>query len=414
MGVAARSDSQGVSSTPSFFRPFVSSSTTPSVPSAPLVPPLSSSSSAGVPPFTSSFFHSAPSFDPASSFGFASAEDLPEDSPPDAVPRVLDPGLAAVPEAARSEFRRMLAFIVDLFPQAAVSPSVPPPLRALFEGFFFSSTPSSSPIYLNWFERIRSVLSEADSRLASFVASGRGDFLLPSRSPVYAVHGDFALGGAALVNPSLLSLLDRRLKPSHHLGLSIHEAAAFQGSLRSQSEALSHSMWVLSALLAFVRLQHFAPEDAALFNNLVTSVSKSLAHQANLTATHTAFLGLNQRQFFLSHLPSYFSEVSKQAMLLSPVVLASSLFAEDDVTHLLAETQTSSSLRSQQALVEVVSRGSGARFRRSIPARSPSWPSPSRRRHGESGSPSRPQKRARFDSPAPSSALRGNKSGFCK
>ena len=53
LGVAALSDSQGVSSTPSFFRPFVSSLTTPSVHSAPSAPPLSSSS-AGVPPSTSS------------------------------------------------------------------------------------------------------------------------------------------------------------------------------------------------------------------------------------------------------------------------------------------------------------------------------------------------------------------------
>ena len=227
------------------------------------------SSSAGVPPSVSSFFPSAPAFDPAPAFGFASADDLPEDSP-DAVPRVMDPGFAAVPEAARSEFRCMLAFIVDLFRRLLVL-LLFLLFRVLFSNFFSSSAPSS-PIYLNWFERIRSALSEADSRLASFVASGRGDFLLlPSRSPVYAVHGDFALGGAAPVNPSLLSLLDRKLKPSHHLGLSIREAAALEGSLRSHSEALSHSMWVVSALLAFVRLQRFAPEDEVPFNTLVTS-----------------------------------------------------------------------------------------------------------------------------------------------
>ena len=93
-----------------------------------------------------------------------------------------------------------------------------------------------------------------------------------------------------------------------------------------------------------------------LFNSLVTSLSKSLAHQANFTATHLAFLGLKRRQFFLSHLPSYFSDVAKRSMLSSPVVLASSLFAKGDVARLLAETQTSSSLRSQQGLVEVVAR----------------------------------------------------------
>ena len=41
-------------------------------------------------------------------------------------------------------------------------------------------------------------------------------------------------------------------------------------------------------------------------------------------------------------------------MLSSPLVLASSLFFDSDISHLLSDTQTSSSLRSQQALVDVV------------------------------------------------------------
>ena len=98
----------------------------------------------------------------------------------------------------------------------------------------------------------------------------------------------------------LYSLFEHRLKPSNHVGMSIREAAALEASLRSQSEAFSHSIWVLSALLAFVRLQNFVPEDSSLFNTLVTSLSRSLAHQASLTATHTAFVGLKRRTFYLS------------------------------------------------------------------------------------------------------------------
>ena len=161
-----------------------------------------------------------------------------------------------------------------------------------------------------------------------------------------------------------------------------------------------------------MRLQNFAPEDSSLFNTLVTSLSKSLAHQASLTATHTAFSSLKLHQFYLSHLPAYFSSVNKRTMLSSPVVLASSLFAGSDVTRLLADTQTSSSLRSQQTLVEVASRGAGARSRRSSPLRSTPHSSPSRRRRRESGSPARPGERVCFDSPALSSALKGSKSGF--
>ena len=95
----------------------------------------------------------------------------------------------------------------------------------------------------------------------------------------------------------------------------------------------------------------------------------------------------------------------------SPVVLLSSLFPVSDVTRLLADTQTSSSLRSQQALVEVASLGTGARPRRSSPHRSPLLAS-ARRRRRESGSTSRSGKFVRFNSPAPGSALKGSKSGF--
>ena len=94
-------------------------------------------------------------------------------------------------------------------------------------------------------------------------------------------------------------------------------------------------MWVLSALLAFVRLQNFAPEDSSLFNTLVTSLSQSLAHQSSLTATNTAFMCLKQRSFYLSHLPAYFYGVNKRSMLSSPLVLASSLFSDSDVSRLL-------------------------------------------------------------------------------
>ena len=98
-------------------------------------------------------------------------------------------------------------------------------------------------------------------------------------------------------------------------------------------------------------------------------------------------------------------------MLSSPLVLPS-LFSDSDISRLLADTHTSSSLRSQQALVDVVSLGAGARSHCSSPFRSPSRSSPSRRKHRESGSPARSGKRVCSDSSAPNSALKGLKSGF--
>ena len=131
-------------------------------------------------------------------------------------------------------------------------------------------------------------------------------------------------------------------------------------------------------------------------------------HQASLTASHTAFLTLKLCQFYLSHLPAYFSDVNKRAMLSSPAACADFLFSEADVARLLADTQTSSSLRSQQALADIA-RGSGACSKRFSPLHSPSRPSPSWRRRCDSGSPARSGKRVRFDSPAPSSALKDSR-----
>ena len=146
----------------------VSAAPPPSIPSAPL-PPFSSAPFAYPSAFSTPVAPSAP-------FAFGSSEDLLADMPPDVLPRDPDPTVPlAVPDQFRSEFRRMLAFIVDLFPQAAGS-AVPPPPRALFKDFFGSFSLPSPPIFLNWFERVRTALADADAHLASFIASSRSDF----------------------------------------------------------------------------------------------------------------------------------------------------------------------------------------------------------------------------------------------
>ena len=231
--------------------------------------------------------------------------------------------------------------------------------------------------------------------------------ILPKRIASYAVKGDCALGRAVPVNESLLSHFERPLRPTLQLGVTVRNAMALEASCRAQSEALSYSMWVLSGVLGFVRLQDFTPADPALFHHLVTSLSKSLAHQAQVTASHTVFLCHCRREFYLSHLPAYFSDVTKRSMLSSPAVFAD--FREEDVSRLLEATLSSSSLKSQQAMVDVASRhpSSSASFRqrRGSPARSPRR-SPAQRRRQSSPSPSRASKRVRFDSPAPSSAMK--------
>ena len=232
---------------------------------------------------------------PPSAFAFSAADDFDPGLVDPSAPEPEAPIPSTVPDSIRAEIRCMYKYLVNLFPQAAGSPSDPPPLRVLFEDFFVASTSPHQPVLLTWFERVCTALAEADTLLASVLASGRVDAsILLQRVSRYSVQGEFASGSAVCVNPSLVSMFERSLRPSLQLGISRREAALMDSSSRFHSEALLHSLWLLSGVLAFVLLQGFSPSDASLFNTLVTSLSKCLAHQASLSASMTAFLGLKR------------------------------------------------------------------------------------------------------------------------
>ena len=203
-----------------------------------------------------------------------------------------------------------------------------------------------------------------------------------------------------------MSHFERTLLPSLQVSLTVRDLMILEYSFRAQSESLPYAMWVLSGLLGFIRLQGFSPSDPALFNQLVTALSKSLAHQAHVAASHTAYACHKRREFYLSHIPAYFTDATKPSLLSAPSVFADILFQEEDITQSLDSTRSSSSLRSQQAMVDLVSRrsGSSAHTCCTSPHRSPPR-SPARRCHQSSFSTSCSVKRVRSDSPAPASAL---------
>ena len=182
----------------------------------------------------------------------------------------------------------MIDYVCGLFPQAAgVAPSAPPP-RALFESFFAPVAPATPSLNFSWFDSVWTALEDSDSRVAALLTSGCPErLLLPQRLASYVVRSDCSLGRVVPVNESLLSHFERPLRMNLQMGVTVRDAMALEASCRAQSESLSYSMWVLSGLLGFVRLQDFTPADPALFNQLVTALSKSLAHQAQVTVSHT-------------------------------------------------------------------------------------------------------------------------------
>ena len=172
------------------------------------------------------------------------------------------------------------------------------------------------------------------------------------------VSDDHVLLSFSPVNESVLFHLDHTPGLNRLVIVNLSEAQLLEVSFRLQSESLSHTMWVLSALLGYIKLQGFVPFDSSLFNQLVTSVSKGLAHQSSLAAQFTSYIAHKRWEYYLSLLPAYFPEQHKRSLLLAPAVFRGSLFCEDDVSKLLEVTRSCFNFRSQRALVDGASQGS--------------------------------------------------------
>ena len=129
---------------------------------------------------------------PHLSFQFADGDDrFDPDLGDPAAPGPEAPLPQSVPDSVCAEIHRMYryAFVVSMFPQAAGAPSAPPP-RALFEDFFSASSTPHRLVYLAWFDRVCTVLVEADSWITSLLAAGRLDSsIIPQHLSQYAVHG---------------------------------------------------------------------------------------------------------------------------------------------------------------------------------------------------------------------------------
>ena len=82
----------------------------------------------------------------------------------------------------------MYQYLLDLLPQAVGSSQAPLPPRALFAEFYAAPSSPHHPVFLSWFERVRSTLSVAAARIVSLLASGLpGSSLLPPRQTQYSV-----------------------------------------------------------------------------------------------------------------------------------------------------------------------------------------------------------------------------------
>ena len=87
------------------------------------------------------------------------------------------------------------------------------------------------------------------------------------------------------------------------------------------------------------------------------------------TASMVSFITKKRRDLHIAHLPSYYPEPQRKALNRAPANLASSLFDESAIQELVQAASTSSSLRTQQALLDVASKSASPQRRYMSPPR---------------------------------------------
>ena len=116
------------------------------------------------------------------------------------------------------------------------------------------------------FKRVGQALQEADDRLKRHVTSYRRDkYLLPRRNPFYGVSENPSSGMAVPPNTTLEYHLTKYLPTFRSVSLTVEECTALETTFRCQSEALSHSLWVLTGMLSLIKNEGFVPKDQGLF-----------------------------------------------------------------------------------------------------------------------------------------------------
>ena len=322
--------------------------------------------------------------------------------PVDPLDQSFDADIEPPPPPSRSaDYRRMLEWIVSAFPEARGPPLPERITKSVFESLFPGAPDSSSPIpSLNLFERVDQACKDAEARLVKHIDSSKWDrSLLPKRKSIYCAS-NFSEESPFLVrNSTLEDHLTKKVNLGRSVSLSLGDCQALEATFRGQVETLSHSMWVLSGLLALIRKEGFLPNDQALFQTLISSLSMGLAHQANMASSGITFATLKRRQLYTSHMPEHYSKSLRKELLKAPSCTGISLFRPEDLVRLAASNQESSSLRHQNALVRIVS----SFVRSRSPRSSPSRPGSSRSR-----SPVRSPKRVRFSGTPPPSSNRSS------
>ena len=201
-----------------------------------------------------------------------------------------------------------------------MSDSAPLP-RCGFESWFDPSpTSSSSRPHYRVHPRVAAVESEVTDRAAALHRRSKPLLaVLPRKVRRYAVADQPHFAAPQPVNPSFSRLAGVMAVGSKRWGsVTFAEMERLERLFRTQLDATSSSLWMMSGILAMLKRDGFNPYTPGLFNTAISSVSASLAFQARTVASGSVFLRAKHRESLLAHSKVPIPEPQKRALIVTP------------------------------------------------------------------------------------------------
>lgn len=257
-------------------------------------------------------------------------------------------------EPPHTDFKKMMEFIVTLFPEA--EGTRPPPSRPLPPGEPEQLETRATP----GFTRAQPMQFSLDSASTSLLKATESSRPTLARYPTrkvmrpYRVSGHEAAGRAARVNPDLaLSLTIRSGEPQAYVQQS--DMVRLEDSLASLREAQNFTFWCLGAFFRLFQSTHASLEAKAMGDQLFRSMQRALVHQAQESAVELANVKALRRESYLRYLPASFTTATKVDLRKSSLD-SGLLFDQDLVKAALDRAEKTASLTFQQAAAKALAK----------------------------------------------------------
>ena len=185
--------------------------------------------------------------------------------------------------------------------------------------------------------------------------------VLPRKVRCYAVADQPLFAAPQPVNPSFSRLAGATAVGSKRWGsVTFAEMERLERLFRTQLEATSSSLWMMSGILAMSKHDGFNPSTPGLFNTAISSVSASLAFQARAAASGSVFLRAKRRESLLAHSKVPIPEPQKRALIVTPGS-DSGVFSEPLLDSVAGQVEEDSLVSSSLAVSKALASRSGSK-----------------------------------------------------